>query len=350
MNILLLNDTAVEPHVGCLAVSDAHARMLGAAGHVVSNRYFLGELRGFSARDEAVGIQRVLHDNTLRAQIEAADAVVVNGEGTLHHGAGTEYFAILGAAQQLKKMTLIVNAVFEAHTGWLGVLSRLDDFCVRDQASLLHAQSHGLRCRLVPDSVLGAQFHKAPLMHLDHRIVVTDWHPARESDVGAALRIVLSRVDGAFYYPLQHGMQEHLWRHAPATWARAEWVFTARHHGVYLAVLAERPFVPLPSNTRKIEGLLQAAGVSIPMCTTVPQIEAAMLHAMEHMDEYQKLRQFLLAEPLTTFQCLGQGSAGSDVARELARLERQKAGKSWALQPVHWGLGAPGLPRDPSPT
>lgn len=38
MRILLLNETGTWPHVGCLAVADAHARMLGSMGHVVARR------------------------------------------------------------------------------------------------------------------------------------------------------------------------------------------------------------------------------------------------------------------------------------------------------------------------
>jgi polysaccharide pyruvyl transferase WcaK-like protein len=121
--------------------------------------------------------------------LDACDAVVVNGEGTLHHGAGSEYFAILGAAQQLGKATLLINAVFEAHQGWAQVISRLDDFCVRDLHSLEHARSLGFRCRLVPDSFLAAQFDATPTIDLGGRIVVTDWHPARDADVGMTMQL-----------------------------------------------------------------------------------------------------------------------------------------------------------------
>lgn len=93
--------------------------MLGNAGHAVVERFFLGELRRFiNNDDEKMAIESVLADADMRERLERCDAVVVNGEGTLHHGFGTEYLAVLGAAQQLGKASLIVNAVFEANHGW----------------------------------------------------------------------------------------------------------------------------------------------------------------------------------------------------------------------------------------
>ncbi|OJX09105.1 MAG: hypothetical protein BGO72_19570 [Burkholderiales bacterium 70-64] len=344
MRIMLLNDTGVEPHIGCQAVSDAHARMLGAAGHEVGCRYFLGELRGFAGHDEVACIDRVLRDENLRAELENVDAVVVNGEGTLHHGAGTENFAVLGAAQRMGKLTAIVNAVFEAHAGWLDVLNALDDFCVRDARSLKCAQAFGLRCRLVPDSFLAAEFSDRPIMNLEERIAVTDWHPSRNHDVGAAMNAMLSAADATFYFPLMHGVHAHLWRHAPATLESASWVITARHHGVYLASVAQRPFVALPSNTAKIEGLIEAAGARIPVCTRADQIEEAMRFAMENLDEYRRLADFLASQlPLTTFRVLGSSGSAPSAAREVERLQAQLASCSWSPQPRYWGL-APHVP------
>lgn len=339
MNIFLLNDTATVPHIGCQAVSDAHARMLGEAGHQVMERAFLGELRAFASEDEAAGIAAVLADPLLRVRIEACDALVVNGEGTLHHGFGSEYFACIGAAQQLGKKTLIVNAVFEAHRGWLDTLGRLDDFCVRDAESLRHADSHGLAARLVPDSFMGARFDADASVDLAGQIVVTDWHPYRDPDVGATLRRILDQVDGSFYYPMQHGIQSHIWRGAMADWAAASIIITGRHHGIYLAARARKPFIALPSNTRKIEGLMEAAGVTIPVVSSGDEVEAAFEYAMSNLDQYEKLFDWLDAHtPLTTFRALGLGTGQGGAATELARLAAQAKGRSTGIAPHFWGL------------
>jgi polysaccharide pyruvyl transferase WcaK-like protein len=337
MKVFLLNDTATVPHIGCQAVSDAHARMLGGAGHQVIDRAFLQELRAFATTDETAGIAAVLADEILRSRIEACDALVVNGEGTLHHGFGTEYFACIGAAQFLGKATLIVNAVFEAHDGWLSTLSKLDDFCVRDAESLRHAQSHGLHARLVPDSFLAAEFGSRATIDLHEQIVITDWHPQRDGDVGCALRRILDDVQDSFYYPLQHGMHTHLWRGAVADWSACSIAITARHHGIYLAARARKPFIALPSNTRKIEGLIEAAGANIPVVTTSTDVQAAFEYAMENLGEYERLFDWLEAQtPLTTFRILGSREA--DPASELITLQTQVSKKYGGTAPSCWGL------------
>ena len=339
MNVMLLNDTATVPHLGCQAVSDAHARMLGEAGHAIIERSFLGELRAFANGDEKDGVAAVLADAALRSRIEACDAVVVNGEGTLHHGHGSEYFACLGAAQQLGKATLIVNAVFEAHAGWQATLARLDDFCVREVQSLRHAHSLGFkRARLVPDSFLGAQFDGEQNIALDGKIVVTDWHPAREHDVGTTLRTILDAVDGSFYYPLLHGMHARLWRGALRDWNDAAAILTARHHGVYLAALARKPFVALPSNTMKIQGLMEAAGADIRVCVTPDEVEAAFAAAVSGLGEYERLFDWLEDQtPLTTFRALGSGT-GSNGQAELVRLEQHVRQRQAGTDAKFWGL------------
>ncbi len=62
-------------------MSDAHERMLGGAGHIVVDRFFLGELKRFVNNDEYVAIGHVLGDADMRERLERCDAVVVNGEG-----------------------------------------------------------------------------------------------------------------------------------------------------------------------------------------------------------------------------------------------------------------------------
>lgn len=340
MKVMLLNDTASVPHIGCQAVSDAHARMLGGMGHTVTRRHFLGELRHFALPDEAAAIEMVLRDESVRTDIESCDVVIVNGEGTLHHGAGTEYFAVLGAAQRLGRMTLIVNAVFEAHSGWFDVLGQLDDFCVRDASSLHCAHALGLRARLVPDSMLAAQFDGPAYVDLQGRIVVTDWHPQRDLDVGRTMRLILDAVEDTIYFPMLHGIHADHWRGALAAWSHADFVLTARHHGVYLAIGAGRPFVALGSNTRKIEGLFEAAGVRIPVCTSPEDVETAMRYAEKCPGEYAKLSGFLESFlPLSTFAALGRGGDDTDPLHELDLLRKDLSRCLLHRQPEYWGLG-----------
>ena len=85
MKVMLLNDTASVPHIGCQAVSDAHARMLGGMGHTVTRRHFLGELRHFALPDEAAAIEMVLRDESVRTDIESCDEPAKRGQTPFPH-------------------------------------------------------------------------------------------------------------------------------------------------------------------------------------------------------------------------------------------------------------------------
>lgn len=339
---MLLNDTGIVPHVGCLAVSDAHARMLARAGHTIADRRFVWSLPRCRSPDEAAAIDAVLASD-LRPAIEAVDAVVCNGEGTIHHGAGLELLAALGAAQQLGKPTLLVNCVLEEAPGFQRTLERLTDLAVRDAATHAYLAGRGVGSRVAPDSILEAEFSPSPAADLAGRVAVLDWHPQRNHDVGRTLAAYLrDHADSTFYFPLLHGVQRHIWRFAVATLRTASLVVSARHHGIYLAALAGRPFVALPSNTHKVEGLIEASGLPIPVCRTPDELDAAVRFAAGHEALFTEFAAWLRgARPLATFRALPSDRAGTvlDVERELSALEDQTRAHPFALESRFWPLG-----------
>lgn len=334
MNVMLLNDTANIGHVGCQAVSDAHARMLGRAGHAITHRYFVGEVGRFCYADSATGIARVLSDQTMIAALAEVDAVIVNGEGTIHHGAGVEYLNILGAAQSLGKMTLLVNAVLEDVTGFDSVFEQLQDLTVRDLRSLSYMRARGAPCRLVYDSFLEAQFSEEPALDLAGRIVVTDWHHTRDHDVGArCLSFIGGRKAGeVFFLPFLCQDLAEAWAAVPKTLATARAVITGRHHGVYAAALAGVPFIAFGGNTHKIEGLFDDFP-ELAFCLNPEFIDQALAMALERRELFVTMgRRLQEARPLSTFAALGTGSDAQGEARELARLSQDRARA--ALTPI----------------
>jgi hypothetical protein len=336
MKLMLCNDTGLASHVGCMAVSDAHARMLGRAGHRVVFRHFLGSLGRFRCGD-AAGIRNVLDDPVMHGQLAAVDAVVVNGEGSIHHGAGTEYLAVLGAAQQLGKLTFLVNSVFQDVFGFEDVLRKLTDFTVRERRSRRFAESLGIHCRVVPDSCLEAAFEAPAPLDLAGKRVVTDWHHQRDPDVGQACLGYLAREpEKCFFLPLYFGDADVLWPSFPAMLAGAEIIITGRHHGLYLAALARRPFIPLSSNTFKVEGLLD----DFPeICAAAPHVDAvtgAVEWALEHRSVFERFAEHLLAQrPLSTFAGLGGSNDPDGETREIAKLQ--------ADVQAHWASSRPDL-------
>jgi hypothetical protein len=323
MKIMLLNDNATLGHAGCQAVSDAIARRIGELGHTVISRYFLGEVYRFRYSNREDGIAAVLSDQDICEQIEAADVVACNGEGSIHHGAGTELLAVLGAAQSLGKPTLLFNAVFEETSGWESVLGRLDDFTVRDHRSLAYTKSLGLTARFVPDISLEAGYVLDKHIGLAGKDVLTDWHPHR-TDVEAIIRSYAAEPSSSekFYLPLHSRETAEIWRSLPSMLSDCRVLLTARHHGAYMAALCGCPFVILGSNTHKMEGI-QEMFPGLPFCRRREDLAEAIEYAVSNKALFIAFAHTMAAmKPLSHFDILGDGGEEPNAERELERLER----------------------------
>lgn len=320
MKLLLANDTGTARHIGCQGVSDAHARMLGAAGHEVVHRLFLGEIDHHKTALDADLLDNLARDETVAGKMDTVDAVVVNGEGTIHHGAGRPLLALLALAQKKRKPAFLVNAVFQESESFLDTLGALDDFTVRDGRSLAYAKSLGLGARWVPDSFLAAKSDDAePDLKGD---VVTDGHHRRE-DVVAALEAYRTASE-ATLLPLLAKDAYTSWSRMKARLREADVLVTGRHHGIYLALKAGIPFVALGSNTFKVEGLLEDIGRPDLMASTLHDIWAVRERVIADRGIFKNLAERLTGgAPLSTFAALGTGGPDRTEA-ELARLVEQR--------------------------
>jgi hypothetical protein len=318
MNVLLANDTATVAHVGCQGVSDGHARMLGRAGHHVKHRLFLGSLDHHVGETDDELIQSLLSDDHLVAQIDEVDAVVVNGEGTIHHGAGRPLLALLAVAQARGKPTLLVNAVFQETAGFDDTLQRLDDFTTRESRSCQHALARGFRARVVPDSILSARFEPANVRLRGE--LYTDAHWQR-SEVTSALQNYAGR-HLATPLPLHYPGALQDWSTMVSKVSEADLIVTGRHHGIYLAILAGLPFVAMGSNTFKVEGVLEDIDMRLAFAHDVAGIVRARAWALERRDAFRSLLDRLTGgAALSTFAALG--TDGDD--RERQEVEKLRA-------------------------
>lgn len=322
MKIALFNDTAPFAHFGCQAVSNGHARMLGRAGHEVTERFFMDWWHGIPDTKSPQSVEFLLNHEEFRRRIEPVDVVIVNGEGTIHHGAGLHLLAVLGAAQRLGKNTLLVNSVYEETEFYEEVINKLDDFTVRDHRSLNFAQSRGLKARLVLDSSFAAFDVPEPLADLSQKSVVSDWHASRCGDVGNALKQYMRSYPAtSFFLPFERADAAICWHRIVATLKHAAVFLSARHHGICFAVKAGIPFVGLPSNTSKVEGFLEAFAPKVPVARTFSELQEAESWAI-HQPQYFRDVSARLADvgPLDTFSVLGFRNDEGGEAREVAKL------------------------------
>jgi hypothetical protein len=300
--IALFNDTGNRSHVGCLAVSDAHNRMLAHEKMEVLYRFFVTQCRECWRGNVHDSVVYVLK-SPLARKIASVDAVVVNGEGTIHHTGGRHLLTILTVAQELGVATFLVNAVLQASETHLETLRRLQDFTVRDLYSSRYLDGLNIPHRLVMDSILEAQFSSRPRHDFSGKIVITDFHRSRTRDVGSLMRQMTKELGHeAVYYPLQNRARIEDWRHAVADMSTAKTVITARHHGVYVAGLAGVPFVALGSNTWKVEGLLAMFGENLRICTELSELREKCRTADQNHNLFTEFHHFLKRQkPLSTF-------------------------------------------------
>src|SRR6185437_533812 len=207
----------------------------------ITVRGFLGEYRELWQGDRASSL-RAFWKSNLPERLAGIDAVIVNGEGTIHHGAGLHLLTILAGAQEIGLPTFLVNAVFQACEQDLQTLRQLTDFTVRDAASSAYLKRLGVPNRVVLDSIVEASFDATPKNDFRDKVVITDWHFARNADVGTALQKLLKDLgQDAVFYPLEGPDREKDWRHALADFSQAGLIVTGRNHGVCLAAMAGVP-------------------------------------------------------------------------------------------------------------
>jgi polysaccharide pyruvyl transferase WcaK-like protein len=254
----LFNDNADYPHVGCQAVSQAHLAMLRRERAVVRHRYFQRDWQFLASGSLEEGIRAALESTELDHVFSGVDAVVVNGEGSIHHRQGWHLLAILGAAQRRGIPTFLVNAVLQDVDAARGVLAAVDDCTVRDARSARYLEMLNVGCRLVPDSFFEARFADEPVHDFAGHLVLTDCHPVRAAEFWPVFEQLRHSWPGPVSdYPLEGSERMRDWLHALADIRSAAAVVTGRHHGVCLALRAGVPFVALPSNTWKVEGFLE---------------------------------------------------------------------------------------------
>jgi hypothetical protein len=293
MKVLYLNDNGVLPHVGCRAVADAHDRLFERIGVEVTFRFFKNDLWWFREGISRPDQPRPSILNAFGDLIRSVDAVVLNGEGTLHHGHGNDLVSFLRAAQHLDRPTHVINALVQGMDDAAEVFSRCTGLIARDPLSLAEARRYAPHAELAPDSIVFARFAPGRRSVRQQRdIVVTDYHETVRAGAGLLADKLLMRPNTT-YFPLHSPVTSARWRDAVEFIASARCVVSARHHGCYLAAMAGRPFVMLESNFHKMSALRELFGVFVPFVRDDASLKDAIVAACDHEAQFSALGQQL---------------------------------------------------------
>jgi hypothetical protein len=277
LRAILLNDTAAKGHHGCTLVNRQLKLLATEAGIEL-----LGTLP-LTAPWETI----------LR---EAPDLILVNGEGTLHHDTkGAHAIAGIAArAGETGRPAFLVNSICQALPAPVGAaLKGFRGVWARDRYSQRDFASHGVEANYAPDLTL--TFEAPERAREGDTLFITDSSMSRET---AALFRLSQEIPAARFLPLRsrppedrgqldREMLRYRLRRLVAKLhpnpvyrarygdliprfddfiaelqSRCGFLLAGRFHAVCIALDLQIPFFVIPTNSWKVEALLEEVGLS----------------------------------------------------------------------------------------
>lgn len=296
MKFVILNDTRDQPHFGCHRVMRTIERLLESRGAVVigtalagtrweRNPYFLNALR-------------------------ESDAILINGEGTLHHGhaRAERLLQVVDHPLRSGKPVSIINALYQANPPeWSRYLNKMELIVARDGKSYreitgvyggtllktldlsLYEPSiatAGERSRISFGDSVYPQITRQLLM-LSEAMEGTSFLPIMRTIKSrkAGLPLGLRKLRDAYVHihtlafqrlhPSVHISNDEFEFFNVVARSRAH--ITGRFHGACLSILADTPFLAVASNSWKIDALLDDLGLSQRRAVRPEDLEAQNL-------------------------------------------------------------------------
>lgn len=338
MRILLINDTRGDVNVGCRATVAGLEQLLASrVGDIVATlpvgfRYEIfrplvdaGQQHDADAWRAAV--EELARDEQLIARLTSVDLVVANLEGTFHHHTigALALGGLLAVAHRRGVPVWAVNGSVQAIDPWLlaETLKPADYVAVREPMSVRWLARHGLDAVAAADCVflMESLFRRRHVIPpTERRVLYTPGilacgvrdAPMSVEEIVRQLQVLSSRGWPPHYLRLSRG--ELLDRATLAThgvsctevgdvpWQAMgpylrpfQLAVSGRYHLLILAAIAGVPILPLPSNSWKIEGLLELLHVPGPLVTDAEALSAALDHAVPRTPVPQEVVQHCLA-------------------------------------------------------
>lgn len=306
--VAIFNDTRRTSHYGCEFVMETLIAQLRARG--IDPVFFWPMGVDWRGRPE------------VEQALRHVDAVIVNGEGSIHDSAQRDrahYLAeIAGYAHHSASIPayLVNSSLYALEDSVVDKLRYFDLIYLRETRSLDALAGSGIAASVVPDLTLLV----APPPPAERSGVLgTD---SVKSEVASSMK-ALCRAHGWHYSKLTHAARPRLadcglrydyvrrqakWLHATLTGrntrdrreflaylASHRLLCTGRFHAVTLALATRTPFVAVESNTPKISGLLEDVFGSTRRVVPLAEVDGMADPAAQgwHADEEAALTEFL---------------------------------------------------------
>ena len=253
-SVFLVNDTSVSGHPGCVTVMSVIRDNFEMRGLSIAGRWPMGA-------EPHLGL-------SITPALRQADAVVVNGEGTIHNthtrpGARRLLHSIKRALAATSAPLFLVNATIEnLRPRDFEVLKLCERIFLRDRASCRYAEENGLDVVFTPDLCFSSSYRQQ--LKTNQHVVTDSTIPITSASLHRWSRTVnarflpmqLSRIRSMFRWAVTPRLHEKAADLYFSLISNASSVVTGRFHGSVFAMIGETPFLALGSNTSKIQSLL----------------------------------------------------------------------------------------------
>lgn len=230
--VALLNDTSLySSHFGCRLVCQAFREQFARCGLQLK-----------------VSLPLHFEVNEVDSLLSKVDLVVVNGEGSVHHGRNLHLVELAD-----RFPTVLVNCVFQENPVLPALKSSLY-VSARESLSAAALQAQGVEADVTPDAIFASSLLRSYVKPggTKKEIGFTDNVTDRKKRVG-----LLRRKMRTGFTPECATIKEYL-----DTLCSYNRLCIGRFHAVCAATILEIPFATWDSNTWKAEGLMRDMGMS----------------------------------------------------------------------------------------
>ncbi len=277
---ILINDTSKECHIGCIGVIDNIERLCGE-----NNIKLIGKF----TRSEIVDKTR---PRDLKNGIDRSSIIIINGEGSLHHHPrrNTEWFPLVLKMIPNDKKVVLINTLWQDMKELkedIKLLDKLDLISVRESYSyedLISVYPKKEKIIITPDILFATK--------IDNKMVKIGYGDSVHMELRQNLRkrtifFPLNCIHKGTYRNIIETIMPTLYSYQ--LWLKSlELYVTGRFHGVCLAAMTGTPFLALPSNSHKIEGILKDMDCSELLINSVDEINAKKEIAIELIPKAHK--------------------------------------------------------------
>lgn len=238
--------------------------------------------------------------------INWCDIVVINGEGTIHHNfyGAQVLLALAKVSKEKNKTVLLINSTIESIDEILiqESLSEIDYISVRDNDSQEYLKSFSINSHLHPDAAFSNTYKEFPGYKKRKKPPVCLISSGIEQSVELSSQLInIAKNSG--YQPVYYcfdSTDKNTYKYCRANninvikqstipwWCFPSFLkqfdicISGRHHFNVFCILAETPFVPLPSTTWKIKGTIELIDHPVSVINKIENINSFLINDKEY--------------------------------------------------------------------